>query len=146
VITDPKNVIVGESEDLYKHFDKDCEPIGFPRLEILITKDKGEGYYSQRNMNYTLRYSIAGYLVRDHLDVDIEDAVSLSAFGSEVRALNYSFLDDKQASNPPCSGFLQMGEFPEIFYEFELFPSEKNAISAFIFHAEAHLEQNDRSL
>lgn len=134
VITNPALVVMGESDDILG-----LEDDLFPRLEVLITKDKQEGYSSQRKIDYAFRYSIAGYTRRDVDAVSFNDMVGIMSFGTEVRKLNYSFLDDKQAGNPPCTGFLMMGEFSETFYEFELFPKT----NAFILEIEAKLELSD---
>jgi len=134
LITNPDLVLMGESKDIFGLQDDQ-----FPRLEVLIDKDKQEGYASQRTMNYDFRYSIAGFIRRVDDAVSFADMVTLTNFGVEVRNLNYSFLDDKQAGNPPCNGFLMMGQFTECFYEFELFPRT----SAFIIVMGAFLELLD---
>lgn len=134
VITNPALVLIGESDDILGLQDDQ-----FPRLEVLISKDKQEGYSSQRKIDYAFRYSIAGYSRRSVDAVSLADMVGIMNFGTEVRKLNYSFLDDKQAGSPPCAGFLMMGEFSETYYEFELFPRT----NAFILEIEAKLELSD---
>lgn len=134
VITNSDLVVMGESADILGLDDDQ-----FPRLEVLITKDRQEGYASQRKIDYAFRYSIAGYTRRVSDAVSFNDMVGIMSFGTEVRKLNYSFLDDKQAGSPPCTGFLMMGEFSETFYEFELFPRT----NAFILEIEAKLELSD---
>jgi hypothetical protein len=133
-ITDSNNIIIGESVDI-----AGLKSSYFPRLEILITKDKGDGYESQRRMRFQFRYSIAGYIMRNSQSVTITDVVNIMNFALNVRALNYNFLDDKQSGNPPCSGFDSLGAFPECFYEWELF----GPVSAFILEIEANINTID---
>jgi len=111
----------------------------FPRYEVLVTKDKMNGYASQRESDFSLRYEIAGYLRRATDDVEMQDLIDIIEFGMETRRLNYSFLDDKQAGNSPCKGFLMLGEFSEVEYHFELFPK----VSTFILAMEAQIQISD---
>lgn len=134
--TTAANVVVGESIDL---MGLARDTANFPRLEILITKDKASGYGSQRNIDFDFRYSVAGYIRRESDDVSTQDMKNIMNFGTEIRALNYQFLDEKQQGNPPCVGFSRLGEYPETFYEFELFPK----ITAFIFEMNALLYLSD---
>jgi hypothetical protein len=134
LITDTNNIIVGETQDVFKLSDTQ-----FPRLEILVAKDKCDGYVAQRKQNYSFRYSIMGMIKRTSMDTTKSDMLTLMGFGIQVRALNYQFLDDKQAGNPPSSDFTKMGEFPECFYEFEMYAP----LSAFLLDMEAHFYLSD---
>lgn len=127
-IADTDNVTFGESVDIEYLKDSD-----FPRLETLIVKLKCDGYESQRNQRWAIRYGIAGYFrtTTDNMFPTLAEVNRAVNFGKEVVDLNYQFLDDKQAGSPPCTGFEQLGHFPEIFVEKELIPSTM-AFIAFI--------------
>lgn len=132
-ITDSANIIFGEYPDIQALADS-----FFPRVEVLLTKCKCNGYVDQRNMSWSLRYGVAGYMRRTNaseLMLTATEMGDIINFGKEICDLNYEFLDDKQEGEPPCDGFMMLGEFPEIFAEFELFPK----ISAFVFEMEAIL-------
>ena len=135
LIADPDNVVMGDSRDILALPDT-----AFPRLEVLITKVKTNGYFSQRQQMFAFRYTIAGYIRRTVDEVDFDDMVTLMDWGRQVVALNYSFLDDKQAGSSPCTGFLKMGDYPETFYDFELV----DRISTFlIIDMEAQIQLSD---
>jgi hypothetical protein len=136
-VTNPNNIKMGESPSILDLVTSDGS--NFPRFELLIEKDKSNGYLSQRQKEFSFRLSLAGYMQRDSDEVSFSDMVNLTNFGVETRSLIFSFLDDKQAGNSPCTGFSRMGEFDECFYEFEIFPK----ISAFAFPFEIILILTD---
>ena len=121
-INDPSNVLMGESLGLNSVTEDQ-----FPRYEVLIDKEKWNGYISQRKVNVEFRFSICGFLfVPDDRYDDkrkFDNMRLVQDFASETRRLIFSFLDDRQAGTPPCEGFQMLGEFPEIFYDFEMFPN-----------------------
>jgi len=133
--------IASESEVLIglESLDPNSPTLVYPRYEVLIDKDKMDGYASQRMADYALRFNIAGYLQRDSKSVAFDDTLDLIKFGMETRRLVYSMNDDKQAGNPPCDGFLYIGQFTETFYEFELF----GKISTFLMACEASIQISD---
>ena len=136
VATDSDNITLGETVDLAgKKSDE------FPRLEVLITKIKCNGYNAQRKMSWSLRYSIMGWI---HTDSDSEyptlaEIKAITSFAKETLDLNYTFLDDKQLGNPACTGFGKLGDYPEIFIEKELIPRT----IAFLCDVEAHIYISD---
>lgn len=119
--------------------DPNASTLVYPRYEVLIDKDKMDGYAAQREADFSIRFNVAGYLKRDSKDVSFDDTLALIEFGMETRRLLYSFDNDKQSGNSPCSGFLFMGQFTETFYEFELFGN----YSTFLMAAEAHIQISD---
>jgi hypothetical protein len=130
-ITNSTNVIIGESVDLLA-LDKDTE---YPRMEILIDKDKSDGYQSQRDQMRSFRFNVAGYIHRENDVTTEEDMFNLMLFGMQTYALTFSFLDDKQAGKSPCQGFEMLDAYPETFYDFEMIPK----ITTFIFVAAAQI-------
>jgi len=134
-ITDVANVIMGlESIDITELADT-----AFPRYEMLITKDKMDGYVSQRNADFSFRFEVAGYIKREEEDITFADLKAMTAFAMDTRKLMYSFNDDKQNGASPCDGFLFMGQFTEVFYEFELM----GKIGTFLLQMEAHIQLSD---
>lgn len=133
--TNPDNVVIGES----KYGLVNLPDTSFPRLEGLITKLKYDGFTDQRIVNQSFRFSIAGHLRRDQddtVDADMFDAIS---WGRELTQLLFTIHDDVVAGNPPCDGFIQINGYPEVFFEYELFPK----ITSIILIAEAEVQLTD---
>lgn len=129
-IDNSENVIVGETYDFFSLGVDD-----YPRLEILIDKDKGDGYYTQVGMEQSFRASVAGYLLREEEDTQKIDMYNLITFGHECRRLIYQLNIDKETGDAPCDGFIQIAGFSEIFYEYELGIPK---VSSFIFVFESN--------
>ncbi|MFA5395882.1 MAG: hypothetical protein WC346_07745 [Methanogenium sp.] len=124
-IQDTTNVLFGEEPILSGLGDEKL-----PRLETVITKLKCDGYVDQRNLKWTLRLGTAVYFRTDNENytaslVEMKTAV---IYGKEIADKYFSFLDERQAGNPPCNGFEQIGDYPEIFFEKELIPHTMAAI------------------
>ena len=132
----PKNVVIGESLGML-HF-----PDGyFPRAELLISKQKYNGFIDQRIVDRALRFSIGLHIKRaDNVttDEDMYDALDL---GDNLMKLIYSLHDDAIANGREsiCPGFISMSGFPEIFTEYELFPK----VTSVILVAEAEVQLDD---
>jgi hypothetical protein len=134
-VNDPTNIVMGESLNGLIHKNDDM----FPRLELLITKLKFDGYIDQRNMNQGFRFSVAGHLRRDSNDTIPQDMWDAVRWGRELVQILFTLNDDRIAGNPPCDGYIQMGGFPEVFFEYELFPK----ITSVILIAEAEIQLSD---
>ena len=122
--TNSDNIVIGESKYGLVDLPDEC----FPRIEGLITKLKYDGYTDQRIVDQAFRFSIAGHLRRaqdETTDVDMWNAIK---WGREI--VRYLFLlhEDRIAGNLPCDGFIQIGGYPEVFFEYELFPRTTSVI------------------
>lgn len=133
--TDPSNVVIGESR--YGLANKPDS--AFPRLELLISKLKYDGFIDQRIVNQSFRISVAGHIRRDTDDTTSEDMYQAIQWGREMVRLLYTFHTDKIAGTSPCDGFIQIGGFPEVFFEYELFPK----VTSVILMAEAEVQLTD---
>jgi hypothetical protein len=124
-ISNAANVVFGEEPAISSLPDEKL-----PRLETLIIKLKCDGYVDQRNLKWSLRLGTAVFFKTDNENytanlVEMKTAV---LYGKEIADMYFSFLDDRQAGNPPCNGFEQIGDYPEIFFEKELIPHTMAAI------------------
>ena len=115
-LTDVNNVIIGESDpfDLEK-FEDDK----YPRMEILVDKLKGSDYVSQNTQDEEFRISIAGYIRRADRAVTSQDMYDIINEGTEAKSLMYSFNDDSVGGTDPTDGYLFVGGFYELFFEYE---------------------------
>lgn len=125
-ITNPDNVIIGETIDIFSK-----NETFFPRLEILIDKDKFDGSVGQRGVDHSYRFTIGGFLRRDRHDVNLTQMLNLVQFGENVVSKIVSFKDDRIHGNPPVPGFLTVSNFTEIWYEFELVEKISTFVTAF---------------
>jgi len=136
-ISDPLNVIIGESKSLVTMYDDQ-----FPRAELLISKLKFDNFIDQRMMSQSFRFSVAGYIKRhgNHTDdVTPEDMYQAITFGRQVMHAIMDSHNDKIAGVPICDGFQQINGFPEVHFEYEMF----DQITAFIVVAEAEIQLID---
>lgn len=133
-IKNPENIIIGETVGLDLLSDED-----FPRIEILIKKDKGNGYIGQRLMNSALRIDIGCHARREQDDYTVEDMYENIRFGTEVKKIIYKLHNAKLSGTHVCDGFQQMSGFPEVFYEHEIAPK----ISTAIVVTEAEIQLDD---
>ena len=133
-VTDPTNIIIGETPDMIGLNDGK-----FPRLEILIAKLAYGGFLDQRTVQQSFRISIGGHIRRTQDTTTSSDMYSLIQFGTELANLVYSAHTDKMNGVPICDGFIQIGGFPELFFEYELFPK----ISTVLLVAEAEIQLTD---
>lgn len=133
-ITDPTNVIIGETPDLIGLPDTK-----YPRVEVLIRKLAYGGYADQRIVNQGYRIDVGGHIRRAQDATTEEDMYTAIRFGTELVNLVYSAHTDKIAGTPVCDGFIQMSGFPEMFFEYELFPK----ITSVILVAEAEIQLRD---
>ena len=124
-ISDTSNVVFGEEPILSGLSDEKL-----PRLETLIIKLKCNGYADQRNLQWALRLGTAVYFRTDNesYTANLLEMQTAILYGKEIADKYFSFLDDRQAGNPPCNGFEQLGDYPEIFFEKELIPHTMAAI------------------
>lgn len=122
-ITNPENVVIGESLSLLDKPDK-----MFPRAELLIVKDKANGFIDQRQINHSLRISIGGHIKRDQDLTTPQDMYDAVSFGNEIMNVIYTMHEDNIQGIEICDGFIQVGGFNEIFYEYELFPRTTTVI------------------
>jgi hypothetical protein len=135
-VTDPQNIVIGESMSLIDKPDS-----FFPRLEILITKQKYNGWIDQRNLEQAFRFSIAGHFRRDQDDVTESDMYKILDWGQSLITLIYRMHDVSVSSGQDAitPGFIQVSGYPEIFAEYELFPR----ISTTILIAEIEIQLRD---
>jgi hypothetical protein len=134
LIPDDKNVVIGESLSLLDKPDS-----YFPRAELLITKQKYNGWRDQRVLDQSFRFSIGVHLRRAQDETTEEDMYTALDLGSELMSLIYDMHRAKIQGVPICDGFIQIGGFPEVFYEYELFPK----ITTIILLAEAEVQLQD---
>src|SRR4030043_1748918 len=124
-INNISNVVFGEEPILAGLSDEKL-----PRLETLIIKLKCNGYADQRNLQWALRLGTAVYFrtTNESYTANLSEMQTAVLYGKEIADKYFSFLDDRQAGNPPCNGFEQLGDYPEIFFEKELIPHTMAAI------------------
>ena len=124
-ISDTDNVVFGEEPDVAALPDAKL-----PRIETLIVKFKCNGYVDQRNLQWALRIGSAVFFrtTNNNMTATLSEMSTALTYGKEVADKYFSFLDDRQAGNPPCDGFEQIGDYPEIFFEKELIPKTMAAI------------------
>jgi len=118
-IKDSKNVVIGESLSLLDKPDSD-----FPRAEILIQKQKYNGWVDQRVLDQSFRFSIGVHIRRVKDETTEEDMFDALNAGQELMKTIYRMHEtviDKGAG-AICDGFIQIAGFPEIYYEYEIFP------------------------
>jgi len=134
-VNDPTNIVMGESINGLVHLNNDM----FPRLELLITKLKFDGFMDQRIINQSFRFSVAGHLKRNEVKTTPENMWEAVRWGRELTQILFTIHDDVIAGKPPCDGFIQIGGFPEVFFEYEMFPK----ITSVILFAEAEIQLSD---
>lgn len=134
-VNDPTNIIMGESFRGIAHLDDDK----FPRLELLITKLKLDGYIDQRNMNQSFRFKVLGHLRREQDETIPQDMWDAVKWGRELLKILYTLNDDRIAGNSPCEGFIQIDGFAEVDIEYELFPKTTSVLLS----AEADIQLSD---
>lgn len=124
-VLDTENVVFGEEPAISSLSDEKL-----PRLETLIVKLKCNGYVDQRNLQWSLRLGTAVFFRtdNDNYTANLIEMKTAILYGKEIADKYFSFLDDRQAGNPPCNGFEQLGDYPEIFFEKELIPHTMSAI------------------
>ena len=124
-ISDTSNVVFGEEPDIAALPDSKL-----PRIETLIVKCKCNGYADQRNLQWSLRMGSAVFFrtTNSNPTATLSEMLTALTYGKEIADKYFSFLDDTQAGSPPCDGFEQLGDFPEIFFEKELIPKTMAAI------------------
>ena len=116
----PENVMIGETSDWFSLKDED-----FPRIEILITKERGSGYVDQNALEEYQRVSILGVVRRPVEAFTKADMLALIRFGRECKRLFFSFNTDARNGVPFHEDFIQCEAFHELFYEKELFPKHQ---------------------
>jgi len=131
----PENIIIGETLTGLVQKSDDY----FPRIEILITKLKGDGFIDQRNMNQSFRISQAGYIRRKENVTIPQDMFDAIRWGREFLKILYMFHDDRVSGIFPCDGFIQISGYPEVFFEYEMFPK----ITSVVVEAEAEIQLAD---
>jgi hypothetical protein len=124
-ISNTDNVLFGEEPMLSGLSDEKL-----PRLETVIIKLKCDGYVDQRNLKWSLRLGTAVYFKTDNENytANLIEMKTAILYGKEIADKYFSFLDERQAGNPPCNGFEQIGDYPELFFEKELIPHTMSAI------------------
>jgi len=125
IITNPENVIIGESLSLLDKPDS-----AYPRVELLISKQKYNGWLDQRILDQSFRFSIGAHLRREHDDTTEEDMFNALNWGQELMNSLYKLHEVAIQQGPEaiCDGFIQMSGYPEIFCEYELFPRTTSVI------------------
>jgi hypothetical protein len=113
----PENIMVGETSDWFSLDDNE-----FPRVEILITKERGSGYVDQNALEEYQRVSILGVVRRTTEVFTKDDMKSLIQFGRECKRLFFSFNTDAKDGTPFHPDFIQCEAFHEMFYEKEILP------------------------
>lgn len=111
------NVIVGEVLNIEMR-DKDTE---FPAAGIVFLGSDGGEYIDQRNIRISYRFQIQIHtFVADPERNDGTDMIALSNLTSAVIRKMYKFVDDAQASNPPCDGYLftEPNYVEDLYYQF----------------------------
>jgi len=139
-ISDPRNVIVGETLSLL-----DLPIEAFPRAEILITKLKGNDFIDQRNLNQAFRFTIAGFIRRSGFSVQnisADDMFASMHFGREILKVILDTHNSVISGEKVCDGFLQISGYPEISFEYEMF----DEITTCIVSAEAEIMLPDNYL
>ena len=131
------NVLIGESLDLLSLSDSD-----FPRFEIRPLSGPGKGRPSQREVNRDFIIVISGYIKRSSEEVTDNDVLNITDMGETLRTAIFGFIDDAQASNPPCSNFTGIDPYFELDYDWELFGN----ISTCHFGFRVEVYQNDITL
>lgn len=115
----------------------------YPRVEISIIKYRGNGYISQREMDWSCWYKIVGYLQAPNNEGDAylertqAEANDIVDYSMQTVTSIYSILDDRDTISVPS--FYQFGDFPEIWTDLELIP----ALASFAFQLEAKFILND---
>jgi hypothetical protein len=135
-IKDADNVIIGESLSMLDKPDS-----FFPRAELLISKQKYNGWLDQRMLNQSFRFSIGAHLRREHDNTTEEDMFDALNWGQELMNTIYNMHETaiQDGPNTICDGFIQISGYPEIFCEYELFPR----ITTVILVAEAEIQLLD---
>ena len=122
-----------------------CTRDGFPRIEIEIIKFKGEGYISQRALEWRVYLKIVGYLKKYVADGSEEsnwsenDRIAIADWGMQTVNSVYSILDDKQAGLLNIPALECFGEYPEVWVDLEKIAG----LSTFSFILEVKLLLND---
>jgi len=125
VITDNNNIIIGETGNGLLQLN-DTED--FPRIEMLIDGLSYDGFIDQRQQDQSFRYSMAGHLKRESDITTRNDMYAVVNWGREMIKSMYGLHDDRIAGNSPCDGFIQIGGFAKVKYEYELFPKTTTVI------------------
>ena len=111
------NVIIGE----ITHLDLRAKPGGFPCFGMVYMGSEGGEYIDQRNLRISYRFQLQGhvYVTQEQRD-DGTDMIALSNMSSAVLRKLYGFIDDFQAGNPPCPGFLftEGNYVEELYYQY----------------------------
>lgn len=117
-----------------------------PVIKVDIVKWKGNGYISQRDLDKSYFLLITGFLGKDSIaDGDtsnqwtLEDQEAILDFGEAVVSNVYQIHDEKQSETFVCPGFMQLGEFPEIWVNLEVAPK----LMTFQFQLEVKFIQSD---
>lgn len=126
-ITDSDNIVFME---------EDHDPLGlsdshYPRINILPIKLKSNGYRSQRELEFDLRYLIVGMTRRENDIPVFSDAIGIIDFAIETFSILMGTLDQKIAGVSLGSGFIQNDEYPEAIFDYEMFPRTNTFIIEF---------------
>jgi hypothetical protein len=118
-----KHVGIGESLDIAGISDAQ-----FPRFEILITKDKRDGYVDQFTIAHEYRFSV-GVFTRNasytRSEQDMYDLIDIAEFVSR-KILEFNI--DKMSNENFLNGFVSIHGYPETFYEYELVERTNGAL------------------
>ncbi len=115
-ITDPENAIFGET---HPHEMMGFADDKFNRIEVLINDSKEEGDVDQYSTDEAFRINVAGFIKRETLSTSEDDMKDLINFANATKKAIKGFNREKMEGNPPCKGFVQMGQYAKIFYEYE---------------------------
>lgn len=111
------NVIVGEVLNIDTRDNEDS----FPCAGIVFLGSDGGEYIDQRNVRISLRFQVQVHtFVADPERNDGDDMIALSNLTSAVIRKLYGFIDDNQAGDPPCDGYLftEPNYVEDLYYQF----------------------------
>jgi hypothetical protein len=117
----------------------------FPRMEFFVGAAKGDGYASQRDIEWEFDFSFIGYLKRTELQNNSEsmwtkaDFENIWTFAEESMAIVMGILDDSQSDPLLAPNFLMFRGTPALVVSCELIPN----ISTFAGHVTAVFQKED---
>jgi hypothetical protein len=117
----------------------------FPRMEFFIGSAKGDGYTSQRDIEWEFDFSFIGYLKRTATQNNSEslwtkaDFNTIWEFAEESMAIVLSLIDDTQRDSLLAPNFLMFRGTPALVVSCELIPY----VSTFAGHVTAVFQKED---
>lgn len=139
-VTDSANILLTNNVDIATLSDT-----SFPRVEIFVEEAHGEGYETQRTIQWCYRFWFTGYLKRTDTQDGSQslwteaDFLSIWDFAEETMASVMGILDNVVANPSSAPNFLFFRGSPKIFANCEIIPN----ISTFMGFVEAVFQKED---